>query len=1138
MSTPRPTPTSYTAVALLVAVPLLAPPAFAVETRLTESHVDFRRDIQPIFARHCVRCHGNEAQKSGYRLDRKGSAFAGGDLGDAAIVRGEPERSPLWKYVSGTGDLSMPPEGEKLSANQITLLKRWIEEGAIWPDDADNADVESSHWAFQAVTRPRPPAVTDAAARIHNPIDAFIVARLESERLSPSPEAAPHALVRRLYFNLIGLPPSPQEVAASDERSGPDAYERLVDRLLESPQFGERWARHWLDVVRFAESNGFETNQPRPNAWHYRDYVIGALNRDLPFDRFVHEQLAGDLLGSDAATGFLVAGPWDAVKSPDPILTAQQRADELHDIVSTTGSALLGLTVGCARCHSHKFDPISQLDYYAIKAVFAGVRHGERELRPADWRERQEKAARIREELSGLDHELREYQPRAYLGRVLILDDAKAGTSDISAPSVRALREPRGQAEHASGTARGERDDPGDSDRLPNLGKSYTYWQAAANTDLFQWNPRLTGNFRVWISWGCGWETHAEDAHYLFDRDGDPTTTSDQQLLAVVDQRYFAGVSEPAVAPNRPLWSHFLSAGVQEFGPESCVILRSGTGNRPVSADCLLFEEVPAAADADGVAEAPDVAVPHLRMPVTRGENVELFAPVKARFVRFVIEQTNQGEPCLDELEIFSAGGDSRNVALASSGAICTASSTLPGLAIHKLEHLNDGQYGNDWSWISNEVGRGWVMVEFKEPETIDRVVWSRDRAPQPQFADRTATRYRVDASQDGQTWKTVASSADRIPINNPWKLAAIPTSPGVPVTYATRLRELVARKVALMKELPSVNEIPRAYAGQFVKPEVTYRFHRGDPTQPREAVAPGGLQAFGGGWRLDLETPDNDRRKALAEWITSAKNPLTARVAVNRIWHYHFGTGIVDTPSDFGRNGGRPTHPELLDWLASELIENGWSLKHIHRLICRSATFRQSSSERERELAVDAGSRLLWRFPARRFEAEVLRDSMLQASGQLNRSMGGVGFDLFEPNTNYVKVYFSRREFGAETFRRMVYQQKPRMQLDDTFGVFDCPDAGQIAPRRNSSTTPLQALSLLNSPFAVQQADFLADRVRGEVGANASAEQQAVHAFQLALGRIPAAEELRAAAELVHAHGLASVCRALFNSHEFQTIP
>ncbi|MBM4003186.1 MAG: DUF1553 domain-containing protein [Planctomycetes bacterium] len=340
------------------------------------------------------------------------------------------------------------------------------------------------------------------------------------------------------------------------------------------------------------------------------------------------------------------------------------------------------------------------------------------------------------------------------------------------------------------------------------------------------------------------------------------------------------------------------------------------------------------------------------------------------------------------------------------------------------------------------------------------------------------------------------------------------------------------------MKELPSVNEIPRAYAGQFVKPEVTYRFHRGDPTQPREEVAPGGLQAFGGGWRLDLETPDNDRRKALAEWITSAKNPLTARVAVNRIWHYHFGTGIVDTPSDFGRNGGRPTHPELLDWLASELIENGWSLKHIHRLICRSATFRQSSSERERELAVDAGSRLLWRFPARRFEAEVLRDSMLQASGQLNRSMGGVGFDLFEPNTNYVKVYFSRREFGAETFRRMVYQQKPRMQLDDTFGVFDCPDAGQIAPRRNSSTTPLQALSLLNSPFAVQQADFLADRVRGEVGANASAEQQAVHAFQLALGRIPAAEELRAAAELVHAHGLASVCRALFNSHEFQTIP
>jgi mono/diheme cytochrome c family protein len=1124
--------------ALLVAGPLRTRSIFAAEEKAIAPRVDFRRDIQPIFAQHCLRCHGQETQKSGYRLDQKRSAIAGGDLGEAAIASGAPERSPLWKYVSGTGDLSMPPDGEKLSPDQITLLRHWIEQGADWPDDADNAESDSPHWAFQPLTKPQPPVVNNPDARIHNPIDAFIVARLEAERLKPSPAAAPQTLVRRLYFNLIGLPPSPREIAEFDEQPGSDAYERLVDRLLDSPQFGERWARHWLDVVRFAESNGFETNQPRPNAWHYRDYVIGAFNRDLPYDRFLQEQLAGDLLGSDAATGFLVAGPWDAVKSPDPVLTAQQRADELHDIVSTTGSALLGLTVGCARCHSHKFDPVSQLDYYAIKAVFAGVQHGERELRPADWPDRQAKLARVRGELETVDRDLREYQPRAYLGQVVILDDATAGTSDINSPSVRALREPRGQAEHASGTARGERDDPGDPGHLPNIGKSYTWWQAPPNTDVFQWNPRLTGKFRVWISWGCGWDTHAEDAQYLFDSDGDPATITDQRLLAVVDQRRFAETSEPLVAPNRPLWSNFRQAGIQEFGPNSCLILRSGNSDRPVTADCLLFEEVPAPAGADDVDEAIGVAAPHLRMPVTRGENVELFAPVTARFVRFVIEQTNQGEPCLDELEIFAAGSDSQNVALASRGAVCTASSTLPGFAIHKLEHLNDGRYGNDWSWISNEAGRGWVMVELKQPQNIDRVVWSRDRAAQPRYADRTATRYRLEVSLDGQTWTTVAGSADRLPINNPWKLAAIPTSPGMAAASASRLLELVARKTALMKELPSVSEMPRAYAGQFVKPEATHRLHRGDPTQPREAVSPGALQAFGGEWRLDPQTPEYDRRKALAEWITSTENPLTARVIVNRIWHYHFGTGIVDTPSDFGRNGGRPSHPELLDWLASELIESSWSLKQIHRLICCSATYRQSSAGREQELAVDAGSRLLWRFPSRRIEAEVLRDSMLQVSGNLNSSMGGPGFDLFEPNTNYVKVYYSRREFGAETFRRMVYQQKPRMQLDDTFGAFDCPDAGQIAPRRNSSTTPLQALSLLNSPFALQQADLLAERVRTEVGPSTSVERQVAHAFRLSLGRDPAPEELRAAADLVATHGLASVCRALFNSHEFLTIP
>jgi hypothetical protein len=273
----------------------------------------------------------------------------------------------------------------------------------------------------------------------------------------------------------------------------------------------------------------------------------------------------------------------------------------------------------------------------------------------------------------------------------------------------------------------------------------------------------------------------------------------------------------------------------------------------------------------------------------------------------------------------------------------------------------------------------------------------------------------------------------------------------------------------------------------------------------------------------------------ALANWIADAKNPLTARVFVNRVWHYHFGTGIVDTPSEFGLNGGRQTHPELLDWLASEFVAHGWSVKALQRLIVLSATYRQSSQPDAAAAKIDAGSRLLWRFPPQRLEAEELRDTILSVSGKLDLRMGGPGFDLFEPNDNYVKVYAPRKEFGPEEFRRMVYQSKPRVQLDDVFGAFDCPDAGQITPRRTSSTTPLQALNLLNSTFAMQQAGFLCERLEREAGADAAAQVR--RGFLLAFGRTPSAEETSAATQLIHEHGLKVFCRALFNANEFITV-
>jgi mono/diheme cytochrome c family protein len=898
--------------------------------------VDFTRDVRPILQARCAGCHGVKKQRGGLRLDCKDRALAGGDSG-AVIVPGRAADSLLIRRVSSDDEAErMPADGERLSAEQVRLLRDWIDQGAAWPDDT----AEAMHWAFRPVHRPPLPAVADIRWP-RNAIDLFILARLEKEGLRPSPEADRRTLIRRLSFDLLGLPPAPEEIEAFVSDRDPLAYEKLVERLLASPAYGERWARHWLDVVRFAESHGFEMNQARPNAWPYRDWVIRSLNDDMPYDRFVREQIAGDALGADAATGFLVGGPWDQVKSPDIVLTAQQRADELHDMVSTTASTFLGLTLGCARCHNHKFDPITQADYYSVTAVFAGVQHGERPLRSDDADSRLRMAERLRRERQAIEVELARYRPRARPGG-------------------------------------------------------------------------------------------------------------------------------PAVRPA-----------------------------------------------------------------VTHQANEDRFAPVEARFLRFTTTATSTAEPCLDEVEVFTAESSPRNIALASLGTRATASGTLAGFAIHKLEHVNDGLYGNSHSWIA-DAPTGWVQLEFPQAVRIDRVVWSRDRSGSANaYRDRLAVGYRIEVSTNGRDWTVVADSSDRLPVG---ARLSTPSVEGLPPAQAAEVRRLAARAEELDREITGLSVTPRVYAGQFVQPGPTYRLHRGDPMQPREVVRPGALASFGARLELKADLPEQQRRLALAQWITDPAHPLTARVMVNRLWHYHFGEGLASTPSDFGVNGARPSHPELLDFLAAQLVVDGWGLKALHRRIVTSATYRQSSVANARGLQMDAGGRLLWRYPPRRLEAEALRDTILAVCGNLDRRMGGPGFDLFEPNDNYVKVYTPRTTFGPAQWRRMVYQSKPRMQLDGVFGAFDCPDAGQIAPRRTRSTTPLQALNLLNSGFTLQQADRFAERLRREAGSDPAAQVR--RAFRLALGREPETEELTAAASLIRGEGLAIFCRALLNANEFVTIP
>ncbi|MFN7626465.1 MAG: DUF1553 domain-containing protein, partial [Pirellula sp.] len=776
-----------------------------------------------------------------------------------------------------------------------------------------------------------------------------------------APLAAPHQIVRRLHFNLHGLPPTPSQVEefTKDWKEDPDkAVAIAVDRLLASPQYGERWARHWLDVVRFAESDGFEMNHPRPSAWHYRDYVIESWNGDEPFDAFIRNQIAGDRYGVDRATGFLVGGPWDRVKSPDPVLTANQRADELHDMVSVTGTAFLGLTIGCARCHSHKFDPISQVDYYRVKACLSGVQHGERELKPADHSEREAQAIALRKELGIIDANLQQLHP-------------------IASP--------------------------------------------------------------------------------------------------------------------------------EHVGPSSA----TQTSN-PVAGD---------AASARGV-----------RAAVSHRENVDRFRPITARYLRFEIFATTGGEPCIDELEIVT----SSNINVARDAKV-TSSGDFPNNAFHRLNHINDGLYGNSHSWISNSAGKGQLDFDLGMPVELQRVHWSRDRTPEPQYADRVVTEYSISVSLDGETWTTVANHLDRLPRNA--SAGAVPDSNlGLTDEEIAKATEWRKRKKSIEQEVQKLVGYPRAYVGVMGKPESVARFSRGDPTQPREAVAPGSISALGG-FELGVDSSDLDRRVALAEWIAASDNPLTARVIVNRLWHYHFGVGIVDTPSDFGAGGGRPSHPELLDWLAVRLIENRWSIKSIQRLICNSHAYRQASLGLPEGLVVrgnqvDSSNRLLWHFPSRRLEAEPLRDTILAMSGKLSLQAGGPGFDLFEPNSNYVRVYESKTKFGDGDFRRMVYQNKPRVELDQLFGAFDCPDAGQIQPRRNVSTTPLQALNLLNSQFILDQSKWFAERLRKEGGSTSRDQIRA--AFLAAFSRLPEVIELEVSEAFIQSQGLEEFCRAIFNTNEF----
>lgn len=903
--------------------------------------VDFKRDIAPILEERCWHCHGEDQQESGLRLDLRPQILKGGDSGLAAVVPGKPTKSFLLEVINHVDpDMAMPPDEDKMPAREIDLLTRWISEGAVWPGQMDLALSEHvDHWSFLPVRRPAVPGGTQAA----NPIDAFLMDRQASAGLSYSGPADPRSLIRRVSIVLTGLPPTPQQVdefIKAYEADSRNAYAALVERLLASPHFGERWAQHWLDVIRWAETNGSEANLYRKNAWIYRDYVVRAFNDDKPYDRFIQEQIAGDSLGTGEATGFLVAGPHvpAATVGREPAAIRQARADRMDEIMQTVGASLMGVTVGCARCHNHKFDPLTITDYYAMTGIFQDIEFGARFPEFSEDHPRRKRGAELRKEIG---------KQRQIL--------------------------------------------------------------------------RGTGGWEE--NWGAFRELH--------------------------------------------------------------------------------------------------------------------FPAVTTTAVRIRFKTPNVG---LDELEIFGAQNPRSNLAEAALGTAVTGFPEQGTDGRNPIDRINDGKFGT-MAWrakVPNDSpDKPWVQFEFQDPHEINRLRLSSNREYFYETDYLTQKpylpRYQFDMDIRGKDggWK-------------PWV--------GTWLVTVKLNKDHPERTTALSKIQHQINllaeEGPRpSFVGSFVRPAATYVLHRGSPENPRDEVAPAGPAVLNGNLGVTSEDSGPHRRLRFAKWISEAGNPLTARVMANRIWHHIFGQGIVTTTSDFGKAGAPPTHPDLLDWLAAEFVDPkvqpqslsgadapaAWSMKHLIRLMVMSQAFQQSAAPDAIAFNKDSTSALLWRFPPRRVEAEVIRDSILQASGKLDRRLGGRGYRIHNEKKTYAQ-WEVLNNHGPDTWRRMLYQERMRRVDDKMFTAFDFPDCGQVRARRPVSTTPLQALNLMNSEFVLEQSALIAERALQIAKGN---EPEAVQqCFRLLLNRRPQLQELEDCLQLTNSGSLTLVCRALINSNEFVFLP
>ena len=1011
--------------------------------------IDFAKDVQPIFEAKCLGCHGAKKQESTFRLDHKTSALKGGDLG-RAIVPGKSAASPLIRYVAGLDpDIKMPPEGERLSAEQIAILRAWIDQGADWPESASGSlkPKGADHWAFKAPVRPAVPkfvvpplggtsnrSIPPKGLTTNTPIDNFIAERLQREGLNLSPPADRITWLRRVSLDLIGLPPSLDEVDAFVADQSSDAFDKQVERLLASPHYGERWARHWLDAARYADSDGFEKDKSR-QVWFYRDWVVGAFNRDLGYDQFLTEQLAGDLLPNATqdqlvATGFLRHSMLNEEGGVDP---EQFRMDAMFDRMEAVGKAMLGLTIQCAQCHNHKFDPLTQEEYFGLFAFL----NNDHEAQSVVYSEAERmQIAELRRKMNDVEDELRQVTPD---------------------------------------------------------------WQQR----LAEWESSQTSTTRQQVVPG-----NAATNHSLARRAGE-TDWTNLQLTHIGDngQRYFdqgdgsilvagyAPTKFSAVFQSQPLDLKGITAIRLELLNDPNLPC-NGPG-RSFMGTCALTEISVEAINAAKPSEKVAVKLVSATADYGNPERVleaNFFDKTDKRRVTGPIEFAIDGK---DETAWGIDAGpgrrnQSRNAVFVFDKPVSHESGTVLKITLKQ----NHGGWNSD-DHMNNNLGRFRLSATTTETPVADSIPAAVRSALSVSRERRSPTQQAAIFSYWRTTDSAFAAFNDRIE------------------TLWQRWPSGSTQLVLMPRESP--RETRLLARGDFLKP--TRAVSAGFPeflqvSASRRALAPGQSAPTNEVRGLTLsgspEAPVNDRL-TFARWLTDRQHPTTARVIVNRVWQAYFGTGIVSTSEDFGTQSEPPSHPELLDWLAVEFMEHGWSFKHLHRLITLSATYRQSSRVTPELYERDQFNRLLARFPRQRVEGEIVRDIALAASGLLNEKLSGAAIFspspafLYQPPASYGPFTWTE-ETGADRYRRGLYTFRRRSTPYPMLTNFDTPNADFSCVKRPRSNTPLQALTTLNEVVFLECARALSLLTLNEGGSDDATRM--TFAFRRCVSRPPSDAE------------------------------